>query len=326
MKIADQLEDIAMPIAGDLRAFEEHFREAVRSDAALLDKITHYIVRRKGKKVRPMLVFLSARLFGEVREPVMVAASLVELLHTATLVHDDVVDSSFYRRGFFSVNALWGNKGAVLVGDYLLSRGLLLALDNHQYELLQVLSRAVRDMSEGELLQIKKARKLDITEDVYFQIIRQKTASLMAASCAAGALAAGANTDEVERMRLFGEHIGVAFQIKDDLLDFGEEDTGKPKGIDIKEKKMTLPLIHTLGQVDGGEKKAMLRTIRKHNTDTARVAGLIDRVHELGGVRYAREKMREHQQRAVELLHTMPEGEARQSLERLVAFVVNRKK
>lgn len=326
MKTSDQLNDIARPIAGDLETFEKHFRESVRSDAALLDKITHYIIRRKGKKVRPMLVFLSARLFGEVQEPVYVAASLVELLHTATLVHDDVVDSSFYRRGFFSVNALWGNKGAVLVGDYLLSRGLLLALDNHEYTLLQILSRAVRDMSEGELLQIKKARKLDITEDVYFDIIRQKTASLMAASCAAGASAAKASEDEVQQMRLFGEYIGIAFQIKDDLLDFGSEDTGKPKGIDIKEKKMTLPLIHTLAKVSASEKKSIMSTIRKHNTDSQKVADVIQRIYAAGGVEYAKLKMEEYQQKAIEILHRMPDVEARQSLERLVSFVVTRDK
>jgi len=326
MSSTDQLSDIASPIAGDLVAFEKHFREAVRSDAALLDKIMHYIVRRKGKKVRPMLVFLSARLYGPVTDPVHVAASLVELLHTATLVHDDVVDSSFYRRGFFSVNALWGNKGAVLVGDYLLSRGLLLALDNNEYKLLQILSRAVRDMSEGELLQIKKARNLDITEAVYFDIIRQKTASLMAASCAAGASAAGASEDEVERMRQFGEYIGIAFQIKDDLLDFGEEDTGKPKGIDIKEKKMTLPLIHALTRADEKDRRHMMQTIRKYNTDSARVAELIRSIHNLGGVEYARGKMRMYQQMAVDLLADMPHSDARASLERLVDFVVTRKK
>ena len=281
MSTTSELKDIARPIADDLVEFEKHFRDAVRSDAALLDKITHYIVRRKGKKVRPMLVFLSARLFGEVENPVYVAASLVELLHTATLVHDDVVDSSFYRRGFFSVNALWGNKGAVLVGDYLLSRGLLLALDNEEYKLLQILSRAVRDMSEGELLQIKKARKLDITEEVYFDIIRQKTASLMAASCAAGASAAKASAVDVEKMRAFGENIGIAFQIKDDLLDFGQEETGKPKGIDIKEKKMTLPLIYTLTKVTPADKKEMMRTIRKYNTDTRKVESLISRIFDL---------------------------------------------
>lgn len=273
-----------------------------------------------------MLVFLSARLFGEVQEPVYVAASLVELLHTATLVHDDVVDSSFYRRGFFSVNALWGNKGAVLVGDYLLSRGLLLALDNHEYTLLQILSRAVRDMSEGELLQIKKARKLDITEDVYFDIIRQKTASLMAASCAAGASAAKASEDQVQQMRLFGEYIGIAFQIKDDLLDFGSEDTGKPKGIDIKEKKMTLPLIHTLAKVSSSEKKAIMSTIRKHNTDSKKVAEVIQHIYSAGGVEYAKQKMEEYQQKAIEILYRMPDVEARKSLERLVSFVVTRDK
>ena len=326
MSTTSELKDIARPIADDLVEFEKHFRDAVRSDAALLDKITHYIVRRKGKKVRPMLVFLSARLFGEVEKPVYVAASLVELLHTATLVHDDVVDSSFYRRGFFSVNALWGNKGAVLVGDYLLSRGLLLALDNEEYKLLQILSRAVRDMSEGELLQIKKARKLDITEEVYFDIIRQKTASLMAASCAAGASAAKAVEPDVEKMRAFGENIGIAFQIKDDLLDFGQEETGKPKGIDIKEKKMTLPLIYTLTQVSPSEKKSMMKTIRKYNTDTRKVESLISKIFEMGGVDYARRKMKEYQERAISILHEMPENEARRSLERLVSFVVTRSK
>lgn len=324
--MAEQLKQIARPISADLKAFEQHFKEAVRSDAALLDKMTHYIIRRKGKMIRPMLVFFSARLFGTVERPVHVAASLVELLHTATLVHDDVVDSSLYRRGYFSVNALWGNKGAVLVGDYLLSRGLLLALDNHEYDLLQILSRAVRDMSEGELLQIKKARKLDITEAVYFDIIRQKTASLMAASCAAGASAAGASHDDIERLRLFGENIGIAFQIKDDLLDFEDGDTGKPKGGDIKEKKMTLPLIYTLSKLQGSEKRRLMGTVRKHNTEPQRVSELIEVIQQTGGVTYARQKMSEYQSEAMSLLDDMPASEAKAGLIELVHFVVNRKK
>ena len=244
--MAIHINDIQHPIDAELKAFESHFREAMRSPAPLLDRITYYIVRRKGKQVRPMFIFLSAKLCGEINPSTYSAASLVELLHTASLVHDDVVDDAYQRRGFFSINALWKNKVAVLVGDYLLSQGLLLALKNKEYRLLEIVSDAVKSMSEGELLQIEKARRLDIEEPVYYEIIRQKTASLIASACSAGAASATRDESVIETMRLFGEKIGIAFQIRDDLFDFGDEDVGKPLGIDIKEKKLTLPLIYAL--------------------------------------------------------------------------------
>ena len=267
------IEDIQRPIAAEMKAFEPHFREAMRSRAALLDRIMHYIVKRKGKQMRPMFTLLSARQFGPINESAFVAASLIELLHTATLVHDDVVDGSPMRRGFFSINALWKNKIAVLVGDYLLSRGLLLAIDKGEFELLRLVSRAVREMSEGELLQLEKTRSLNFSEEVYFDIIRQKTASLIAACCACGASAAGRPPEEVERMRLFGELTGIAFQIKDDLFDYGSgAGTGKPTGIDIKEKKLTLPLIHALRQVPESDRRWMVKTVKHNNEDGKAVA------------------------------------------------------
>src|SRR5580698_7782706 len=249
------LDDIKKPIDKELDEFESRFRKSMRSKAPLLDRITHYIVTRKGKQMRPMFVFLSAKLCGEINEATYIAASLVEILHTATLVHDDVVDDSYKRRGFFSINALWKNKIAVLVGDYLLAKGLLLSVENNQYKLLQILSNTIKEMSEGELLQLEKARKLDIKEDIYFEIIRQKTASLIASACASGA--ATTTTDEViiARVKQMGEKIGIAFQIKDDLFDYEEAEIGKPRGIDIKERKMTLPLIHTLGKVSTSDKR-----------------------------------------------------------------------
>src|SRR6188768_2181798 len=240
------LREIKAPIAQELEAFEKHFRDAVRSRVALLDKIMHYIVHRKGKQMRPIFVLLSARMCGEITPKTYTAASLVELLHTATLVHDDVVDDSYQRRGFFSINALWKNKIAVLVGDYLLSKGLLLSIENDQFQLLHILSNTIREMSEGELLQLEKARRMDIKEDIYFEIIRGKTASLIASACACGASTTTNDDVIVQRIKLMGEKIGIAFQIKDDLFDYEEAEVGKPRGIDIKERKMTLPLIYAL--------------------------------------------------------------------------------
>lgn len=322
--MADILDSIKAPVAPELAAFEHHFREALKSDVALLDKITYYIVRRKGKQIRPIFVFLSARMFGECKKEAFHAASLVELLHTATLVHDDVVDDSQMRRGFFSINALWKNKIAVLVGDYLLSKGLLLALDNHAYRLLQILSRAVRDMSEGELLQLEKARRLDIAEPVYYEIIRQKTASLIAAACAAGAASAGIADEAVERMFSFGEKIGMAFQIKDDLLDFGETAIGKPRGVDVKEKKLTLPLIYALSRCAPDEKKNILRMIRKDSESTATFNKVLALIEDTGGMEYARQRMEDYRTEAIAILHSFPDSPARQSLEALVAYVTDR--
>lgn len=292
----------------------------------LLDRITFYIVRRKGKQVRPMFVFLSARLCGEISEATYTAASLVELLHTATLVHDDVVDDSFERRGFFSINALWKNKIAVLVGDYLFSRGMLLALQNKAFRLLEIVSDAVKAMSEGELLQIEKARRLDIDESVYYDIIRQKTASLIASACSAGAASATSDEEVIEKMRLFGEKIGLAFQIRDDLFDFGADDVGKPLGIDIKEKKMTLPLIYALQQASRTDRKRIIRNVKRYNENPEKVKEVIDFVQSSGGLEYTREAMYRFREEAFAVLHTFPDTEVRQALEDLVTFVTDRKR
>ncbi len=320
------LSKIKKPIKSELAEFESRFRESMRSRVPLLDRITYYIVKRKGKQLRPMFVFLCSAIAGKINDRSYIAAAMVELLHTASLVHDDVVDDSMKRRGLFSINALWKNKIAVLVGDYLLSRGLLIALKNQEYDQLQILSEAVQNMSEGELLQIEKARRLDISEEVYFDIIRQKTASLIAAACKAGAAAAGASEENIERMRFFGEKIGIAFQIKDDLFDYGEDTIGKPTGIDIKEKKMTLPLIYTLNKVDRKTKKRIIRVVKHYGSDRKKVNEVIDLVTENGGLDYAREIMLQYRAEALDLLHTFPESTYRESLETLVMFVTERKK
>jgi octaprenyl-diphosphate synthase len=308
-----------------MREFEQRFREAMRSKAPLLDRIMHYIVQRKGKQMRPMFTLLSAKQYGPINDAGYTAASLIELLHTATLVHDDVVDGSPMRRGFFSINALWKNKIAVLVGDYLLSRGLLLSVEKGQFELLRIVSRAVREMSEGELLQLEKARGLNFKEEIYFDIIRQKTASLIAACCASGAAAAGAPPEEVERMRMFGELTGIAFQIKDDLFDYGAgKNTGKPTGIDIKEKKLTLPLIHALAHVSAEDRRWMVRTVKHDNENSVAVARVIAKVEEAGGIAHASRRMYEYRDRALEVLRGSPDNEARRSLEDLLNLTVER--
>lgn len=320
------IDQIKAPIASHIEAFETHFRASMKSPVPLLNTITRYIIKRKGKQMRPMFVFFSAKACGEVNQSTFHAASLIELLHTATLIHDDVVDDSNERRGFFSLNALWKNKIAVLVGDYLLSRGLLLSLENEEYHLLKIVSNATREMSEGELLQIEKARKLDIEEPVYFEIIRKKTASLIASCCAAGAASVGADAETIEKMRLFGEYVGIAFQIKDDLFDYEKNlETGKPNGIDIKEKKMTLPLIYMLNGMNWNEKRHAIHIVRRHNNEPQKVAELIQKVNASGGIEYAAGKMREYQQKAIALLNTLPESDARCSLEQLVMFTTERK-
>lgn len=320
-------DELRRPIAAEMQAFEPHFREAMRSRVALLDRVMHYIVKRKGKQMRPMFTLLSARQFGPVKESAFVAASLIELLHTATLVHDDVVDNSNMRRGFFSINALWKNKIAVLVGDYLLSRGLLLAIDKGEFELLRIVSTAVREMSEGELLQLEKTRGLNFSEDVYFDIIRKKTASLIAACCASGASAAGRPPEEVERMRLFGEYTGIAFQIKDDLFDYGNGlETGKPTGLDIKEKKLTLPLIHALRNVEAGDRRWMVNVVKNRNEDDPAVERLLAMVAKSGGIRHAQQRMFEYRDKAIAVLHGFPRNEARDALEGLVQLTVERTK
>jgi octaprenyl-diphosphate synthase len=320
------VDQIKAPIETEMELFEHKFRQSMKSAVPLLDKITHYIVKRKGKQLRPMFVFLTANICGGIQESTYRAASLIELLHTASLVHDDVVDDSNERRGFFSVNALWKNKIAVLVGDYLLSRGLLLSVDNNDFELLKLVSNAVREMSEGELLQIEKARKLDISEEIYFDIIRQKTASLIASCCASGASSAGADKDAVEQMRTFGELTGIAFQIKDDLFDYGTDDVGKPLGIDIKEKKMTLPLIHALGKAGLLEKRRIINIVKNNNNDPAKVDEVIQFVIKNGGLDYATKKMFEFKERALNLLDKFPGSPSRESLKQLVIYTVERKK
>ncbi len=324
--MAQSLDAIKKPIEEELSAFESHFRNAMRSSVPLLDKITYYIVRRKGKQVRPMFVFLSAKICGAVNESTYSAASLVELLHTATLVHDDVVDDSFERRGFFSVNALWKNKIAVLVGDYFLSQGLLMALRNKEYRLLEIVSNAVKAMSEGELLQIEKARRLDIKENIYYEIIRQKTASLIASACSAGAASATDDESTIEKMRLFGEKIGIAFQIRDDLFDYGTDDVGKPLGIDIKEKKMTLPLIYALDQASPSDRRRVINIIKRYSEQPEKVREVVDFVRASGGLDYAKAAMLRYRSEAFELLNQFQEAPARQSLEDLVVFVTERKR
>lgn len=319
------VDHIQVLLKEELSLFETKFREAVQSKVPLLDRVMHYIIKRKGKQMRPMFVFLSARLFGPATESTYRAAALVELLHTATLVHDDVVDESFQRRGFFSINALWKNKVAVLVGDYLLSKGLLLSLDHNDFEILKYLSSAVRQMSEGELLQIERSRNLNLSEEVYFEIIRNKTASLLASSCAAGAWSTSGNTEIAERMRLFGEKAGVAFQIKDDLFDYGDAEVGKPTGNDIKEKKLTLPLIYTLNQLDKSQRKEMIYVLKNKNRDKTSVRQVIDFVKKKGGIEYAEKKMDAYCNESIEILHEFPASQVRDGLEQLVRFTTERK-
>ncbi|MDI9878592.1 polyprenyl synthetase family protein [Flectobacillus longus] len=320
------IKEIQAPIAAEMDAFEGKFRQFMKTKVMLLDTIMNYIVQRKGKQLRPMFVFLSAGVFGKITEETYRGAALIELLHTATLVHDDVVDDSNYRRGFFSVNALWKNKIAVLVGDYLLSKGLLLSIDHGDFEMLKIVSTAVREMSEGELLQIEKARKLDITEDIYFEIIRQKTATLIAACCAAGMSSAGANAETVEKARLFGEKVGIAFQIKDDLFDYGDAEIGKPLGIDIKEKKMTLPLIYALNQADWSTKRHVINTIKNDSENPKKVAEVIDFVKKSGGLQYATEVMQNIVREALAILDSFPDSIYRTSLAGLVQFTIERAK
>lgn len=318
MKLAKQV------ISEELVLFEAHFREAVKSRVALLDRIMQYIVKRKGKQLRPMFVLLSARLGGQINESSYRAASLVELLHTATLVHDDVVDEAMERRGMFSINAIWKNKIAVLVGDYLLSKGLLLSLNNKDHLVLQILSEAVKLMSEGELLQIEKSRNLNLNEAVYYEIINGKTASLLASACAAGASTTFDDPTMIEKMRSFGEKVGMAFQIKDDLFDYGSQDVGKPTGNDIKEKKLTLPLIYTLNKCSIDLKRKIIYIIKNQNTDKEKVQFVIDQVVATGGIAYAVSKMENYRNEAMEILHQFPDTEIRRALEELVLYTTDR--
>ncbi len=321
-----RLNDIKAPIAREMEEFEQKFRASMHTRVLLLDKIMNYIVKRKGKQMRPMFIFLSAGTCGKITESTFRAASLIELLHTATLVHDDVVDDANYRRGFFSINALWKNKIAVLVGDFLLARALMLSVDHKEFDLLTIGTESVKEMSEGELLQMEKARQLDISEEVYFQIIQQKTASLIASCCAMGASSAGADKATVDKMKTFGLRIGMAFQIKDDLFDYGDDTIGKPVGIDIKEKKMTLPLIHALSKASWLEKRKIIGIVRNESDKVVKVKEVIDFVRGSGGIEYAKGVMEKYYQQALEMLSDFPESDYKNSLGNLVRFTIERSK
>lgn len=312
-------------IEEELKIFETKFKEAVSSHVSMLDRIMRYIVKRKGKQLRPMFVFLSAKLCGEVNESTYRAASLVELLHTATLVHDDVVDDALERRGFFSVYALWKNKVSVLVGDYLLAKGLLLSLDNNDFRILQLLSDAVRKMSEGELLQMEKSRSLNLEEDIYFEIIRNKTASLLASACAAGAWSTTGDEAISDKLKQFGEKVGIAFQIKDDLFDYSTNNVGKPTGNDIKEKKLTLPLIYTLNNTDKATRRKIIYIVKNENKNRAKVDYVLKAVEDHGGIDYTINKMEGYKKEALDILHSFPQTEIRDGFEQMVNFVTDRK-
>jgi len=324
--MALDLDQIKAPIEKEMDAFEQKFRASMETRVMLLDKIMHYIVKRKGKQMRPMFVFLSAGTCGGITESTFRGASMIELLHTASLVHDDVVDDASHRRGFFSVNALWKNKIAVLVGDFLLTRGLILSLDNNEFDLLRIVTQAVKEMSEGELLQMEKARHLDITEEVYYDIIRAKTASLIASCCAVGASSAKADTEVVKKMKLIGQQIGMAFQIKDDLFDYGDDEIGKPVGIDIKEKKLTLPLIHALSKASWLEKRRIINIVKNENEKADKVKEVIAFVKASGGMDYARQAMDRFYNQSIEAIKDFPETNYRNSLQQLVQFTIERSK
>ncbi|MCT4647303.1 MAG: polyprenyl synthetase family protein [Carboxylicivirga sp.] len=318
---------IKAPIEKEMKEFEPFFKEQLKSKIPLLDIITNYVLRRKGKQMRPMLVFLSAKLNGEISEASYISAALIELLHTATLIHDDVVDETYQRRGFFSINALWKSKVAVLVGDFFLSKGLSLSLDTGQIDVLKVVSNAVSEMAEGELLQIEKSRKLDITEEVYYQIIRKKTATLIAACTKAGALSVGTNGDKLNNMAEFGENLGIAFQIRDDLFDYEKTGLiGKPTGNDIKEKKLTLPLIYALNQANKKEQRRILRLIRRHHKNEKKVEEIIEFVKANGGIEYAKEQMELFAQKAKDNIGGYEDSETKTALLTMVDYTLKRKK
>ncbi len=323
--MSTRLDSIKAPVAREMEEFEHKFRSSMKTRVLLLDKIMTYIVKRKGKQIRPLFVFLSAGACGTINESTYRGASLIELLHTATLVHDDVVDDSNYRRGFFSVNALWKNKIAVLVGDFLLSKGLALSMNNKDYTLLSIANDAVTEMSEGELLQMEKARQLDIMEDVYYEIIRKKTASLIASCCAIGASSSGATEQAVSRMKEFGQHVGMAFQIKDDLFDYGEDEIGKPVGIDIKEKKMTLPLIYALSKSSWLQKRKIIGIVRNKSEDSNSVKEVIEFVKKSDGIAYANGIMEQYYQKAIAILDELPNSTYKTSLADLVRFTIDRR-
>lgn len=321
------VEKIKAPIRAEMELFESKFKESMKTKVPLLNRIMDYIIRRKGKQMRPMFVFLTAKMVsnGNFDERTYRGAAIIELIHTASLVHDDIVDDSNKRRGFFSINSLWKNKIAVLVGDFLLSKGMLLSVEYEDFDLLKLISTALKEMSEGELLQIEKSRQLDITEEVYYNIIRQKTASLIASCTAIGAASVGANKETIEEMRVFGETIGLAFQIKDDLFDYTDDKIGKPTGIDIKEQKMTLPLIHTLNTCSKKEKKWLINSVKNHNKDKKRVREVISFVKENGGIEYTTKQMKEYQKKALNILNNYPESDYKTALVNMLNYVVDRK-
>lgn len=321
-----KLADIQAPIENELKDFEQKFRQSMKTDVMLLDQIMQYIIHRKGKQIRPMFVFLTAGALGQIQDSTHRGAALIELVHTASLVHDDVVDDSNYRRGFFSINALWKNKIAVLVGDFLLSKGLDLSITHKDFHLMAIVNNAVKEMSEGELLQIEKARKLDITENIYFEVIRQKTASLIASCCAVGAASVGCDEDIVKKAKLMGEKIGMAFQIKDDLFDYGNTEIGKPTGIDIKEKKMTLPLIYALNQASWSDKRHIINLVKNESDNPKKVSEVIDFVKKSGGIAYTTEVMKRFVNEANDLLLSFPESVYRKSLYDLIQFTIERTK
>lgn len=321
------MKNIRAVIEPEMKQFEPFFKKAVKSKVPLLDIIMNYIIRRKGKQMRPMFVFLTAKMLGDVNKSTYTAATLIELLHTSSLVHDDVVDEADIRRGFFSINALWRSKIAVLVGDFLLSKGLLISVENKEYELLEIVSEAVKDMVEGELQQIEKSRKLDITEETYFEIIYKKTASLIASCAATGAKSVQADDETVNDMKLFGKYAGIAFQIKDDLFDYQKTNiTGKPTGNDIKEKKMTLPLIYALQNSETSEKRKIMKIIRHYNSNAGKVKDILNFVKEKGGLEYSRKKMLEYKEKAIAILEKYPDNDAKPALIDLVNYIVIRKK
>lgn len=320
------MEEIRNPIREEMKLFEKKFYELIKADVFLLDKITQFILKTKGKQMRPMLVFLCAKLVGEVNEKTYRGAAMIELIHTATLIHDDVVDDSHKRRGFFSINALWKNKIAVLVGDYLLSKSVILSTENHDFDILGVISKTIKEMSEGELLQLEKARKLDITEEIYYEVIRKKTASLIVACCEIGLISNPKNEVYLQKIRALGEAIGMAFQIKDDLLDYLKTNIiGKPSGNDIKEKKMTLPLIFALKSAENKVKKYHFDTLKNHNDNTQRVAELINFVKKEGGIDYAISVMENYRQKALEILNEFPNNEAKIALQKMINYITKRK-
>lgn len=320
------VKEIMQPISSEMSEFEIRFRENMKSEVPMLDKVTHYVIRRKGKQMRPMFIFLTAKMLGEINDKSYDAATLVELLHTATLVHDDVVDDANERRGFFSVNALWKNKIAVLVGDYMLSKVLTLSIEKNNPDLLAIVSRTVKEMSEGELLQIEKARRMDITEEVYFNVIKKKTASLIATCCEGGAISVG-RQDVAEKMRQFGEAIGIAFQIKDDIFDYGTpDDIGKPTGLDIRERKMTLPLIYVLNTAPDNIRKQLINIVKNHNENPKKVKEAVELVIKYGGIEYTHQKMLEYKNKALELIVDIPDSEAKRGILGLVEYTTNRKK